>query len=436
MVNISLPHNYKPRKYQLPILKALDSGKKRCVWVAHRRSGKDVTILNWVIKSLFKEVCTAFYVLPTYAQAKKVIWDAINNDGFRIIDYFPKEVIKSKHQQEMKISLINGSMFQLVGSDNIDSLVGTNPKIVVFSEYALQSPQAWEFLRPILRANGGVAIFISTPRGKNHFHEMTIIAGDNSADWFYEKLTIDDTGVVSKEDYAKEIKEGMSEELALQEYYCSFDRGIEGSFYGKLLDKLWTEKRICSVPYDTSANVNVAWDIGYGDSTSLVFWQQVGAEVRVIDYYENQGEGIVHYAKVLQNKPYVYGTHFLPHDAGAGSIQTGMTVQQIARQNGIKSVLLKRNSLESGIELTRGLLSHCYIDQEKCKRLIDCLTNYHKKFNEKMNCYSAEPVHDWSSHGADAFRYLAQSRNEYGVSASGGLTPDKIKDMRQRNLGY
>jgi hypothetical protein len=388
MKSITLPHIFKPRAYQLPILGALDSGIKRVVWCAHRRSGKDVTILNWCIKRLFQEKGTCFYILPTYSQGKKVIWEEMNNDGLRLIDYFPQAIIENKNQQEMKIRLVNGSLFQVIGSDNIDSLVGTNPKIIVFSEYAVQQPQAWDYLRPIVKMNGGYAIFISTPRGKNHFYDLKNIAMDNPKTWFYEELPIDKTNVMTHEDFEMEIKTGMSQEKALQEYYVSFDRGIEGSFYGRLIDKARDEKRIGHVGNEARSNVNTSWDIGFGDSTSIVFWQTVGSEVRIIDFYENQGEGMCHYAKVLQDRKYVYGQHFFPHDAGSGSIQTGKTLVQVARELGINATVLKRDDISVGIEAARALLSVCFLDTIKCAHLIKCLENYHKKFNEKTNCYS------------------------------------------------
>ncbi len=437
MKSLILPHIYQPRKYQLPILSALDSGIKRVVWCAHRRSGKDVTILNWCIKRLFQEKGTCFYILPTYSQGKKVIWEEMNNDGLRMIDYFPAQIIESKNQQEMKIRLINGSLFQVIGSDNIDSLVGTNPKIIVFSEYAVQMPAAWDYLRPIVKMNGGYAIFISTPRGKNHFYDLKNIAKDNSETWFYEELPIDKTGVMTHEDFLNEIKTGMSEEKALQEYYVSFDRGIEGAFYGRLIDKAREDKRIGNVGWEPRSNVNTTWDVGFGDSTSVIFWQVVGSEVRIIDFYENQGEGMVHYAKMLQERKYLYGSHFFPHDAGSGSIQTGKTLVTVARELGLNVTVLKRDDISVGIEAARSLLSVCFIDAIKCSHLIKCLENYHKKFNEKTNCYSETPVHDWSSHASDAFRYVAMSRQHYGGSGvSSSLTPDKIREMRQRNLGY
>jgi hypothetical protein len=435
MITVDIPFRFNPRPYQLPVLQHLDEGYRRAVLVWHRRSGKDLTIFNWVFKKLLSEVCTCFYILPTYSQAKKVIWDSITIEGFRFFDYIPEQIILSKNKQELKINLINGSTLQLIGSDNIDSLVGTNPKIIVFSEYAIQSPAAWDYLRPILDVNKGYAIFISTPRGKNHFYDLLTMARANKDKWFSEVLTINDTGVLNDEDMDQARSENMSDELIQQEFYCSFSRGVEGSYYGKLIEKARTEGRICNVPYEPRAPVNTAWDHGYGDSTSIVFWQDVGGETRIIDAYENFGEGISHYVKLIQGKPYVYGTHYFPHDAGSGSIQTGKTTQDTAEELGLKTTLLPRpHDIGPGIEFVRSLLNIAYIDEQKCKHLIKCLENYHKRYNEKTQSYSDTPLHDWTSHMSDAVRYMATARVEYGRGL-GSMTPEKLLQMKT-NAGY
>lgn len=360
-----------------------------------------------------------------------MIWDASTNEGKRILDYVPKEIIESKNSQQMQLRLTNGSLYQLIGSDNIDSLVGTNPKIIIFSEYAIQSPSAWEYLRPILDVNRGYAVFISTPRGKNHFYDLMLMAKQNP-EWYCEILSIKDTGVLTEKDIDKIRAEGVSEELIQQEYYCSFNRGVEGSYYGKLIEKAREDKRICNVPYETRSPVHTAWDIGYGDSTSITFWQEIGGEIRIIDFYENQGEGIAHYVKHLQNKPYVYGTHYLPHDAGSGSLQTGRTLQDVAYEQGIKTILLEREiDIQIGIEAVRNLLSIAFIDETKCRHLIKCLENYHKKFNDKTQAYSETPVHDWCSHAADSVRYMANARIQFG-RGPGSMTPQKLQEIKNR----
>lgn len=427
---------FQPRPYQCKIIHALNSGTKRAVWVVHRRGGKDLTIFNWcILQLLLNPGWTAFHILPTYSQAKKVIWDSSTNDGKRILDYIPDECIQSKHGQQMQIRLTNGSLYQLIGSDNIDSLVGSNPKIIIFSEYAIQSPAAWDYLRPILDVNKGYAIFISTPRGKNHFYDLKNMA-QASPSWFCEVLPISETGVLNEEEIQTMRSEGVSEEHIQQEFYCSFNRGVEGSYYGRIIEKGREEERICNVPYESRSPVHTAWDIGYGDSTSIVFWQEIGGELRIIDFYENQGEGIAHYAKLIQSKPYVYGTHYMPHDAGSGSIQTGRTLQDVAYEQGIKTTVLERETdISVGIESTRSMLSIAYIDKTKCLHLIKCLENYHKKFNEKTQSYSETPLHDWTSHAADAVRYMANARIQYG-RGPGSMTKDKLDKIKMQSGVY
>jgi len=378
---------------------------------------------------------TAFHILPTYSQAKKVIWDSSTNDGKRILDYIPKEAIESKNGQEMKIRFTNGSMFQLIGSDNIDSLVGSNPKIIIFSEYAIQSPAAWAYLSPILEVNGGYAIFISTPRGKNHFYELVKAARTNKK-WFCEVLSVKDTNVLTEENINQiQIDNGFSDEHMQQEYYCSFDRGVEGSYYGKCIAKAYSEKRICNVPYEPRSAVNTAWDLGVADSTSIVFWQEIGGELRIIDYYENQGEGVSHYAKIIQNKPYVYGNHYFPHDGGTRGIESARTPQELYYEQGIKvNILPRMSNIQSGIDDVRPMLAIAYIDEQKCKFLIKCLENYHKKYNEKTESYSDTPMHDYTSHCADAIRYMAQARISFG-KGPGSMTPEKLQQLKS-NAGY
>ena len=220
---ITLPHLFTPRPYQLPLLKAMDGGIKRAVLVAHRRSGKDKVCFNYMVKRACERVGTYFYFLPEFSQAKKVIWENIDNDGLKMLDHVPKELIKKKpNDTELKIELINGSIIQLFGADTFSkSGVGTNPVGVVFSEYSVNKPEIWDFIRPILRVNGGWAIFNFTPRGQNHAFKLLEIA-KASPNWFSEVLTVDDTGVLTPEDIQQEREEGMPEAMIDQEFYCKF----------------------------------------------------------------------------------------------------------------------------------------------------------------------------------------------------------------------
>ena len=256
-------NKFVPRTYQLPILDAIENkGYKRVIAIMPRRAGKDVTAFNLCIRACVRKPCVIYYIFPTYAQAKKVIWDSVTNSGERILDYIPDSLVDSKNGQEMKIRFKNGSLLQLVGSDNYDSLMGTNPQGVVFSEYALQDPRAYQFIRPILAANDGWALFISTPRGKNSLYELYQIAL-NSKNWFAMKLTLDDTQHISQAEIERERAEGvMSEDLIQQEYYTSFDMGVEGAYYAKYMDKMRIDGRIGDVPWEPGFKVNTAWDLG------------------------------------------------------------------------------------------------------------------------------------------------------------------------------
>lgn len=435
---IEILADYAPRWYQKEFERAMFSGYRRAFLLYHRRAGKDYSCWMLTIYAACRDVPGIYYyILPTYNQGRKVIWDGIDESGKRFLDYIPKEAIDGNaNSSEMKIRLKNGSLIQVVGSDNPDAIRGTNPKGVVLSEYAMQDPRIWaEILSPILLKNGGWAVFNTTPMGKNHAWKLWSDACDNPKLWYSQKLTIEDTSLITPEQIEEQRKEGRTEEIIQQEFYCSFDRGMDGSYYAKLMHRMVMEDRICNVPYDHAALVNTAWDCGYGDSTAIIWYQIVGSEVRIIDYYENHGEGLAHYAKVLQNKGFVYGRHYLPHDIAAGHYQTGMTGLQKLWELGIKGIALPRADFDVGIEETRSLLSHCYIDKVRCKRLIECLQSYHKKFNEKLQVYSDEAQHDFSSHAADATRYLAMALKLYG-KGTGSLTKDRIDEMRRKAYGY
>lgn len=406
-------NEFKPRPYQAPVLKALDDGYKCVLAIMPRRSGKDITALNYVIRQMWEHPGVYYYIFPTYSQAKKVIWDSITNDGKKILDYFPKELIIQLNSQEMKIRMKakggKASLFQLIGSDNYDSLMGTNPRGCVFSEYALQDPLAYQYIRPILTANGGWALFISTPRGKNHLWTLYQLAKE-SPDWFCYKLTIDDTNHIPLEEIEKERLEGiMSDDMIQQEYYTSFDMGVEGSYYNKYIDRCRRNEQISVVPWESAFKVHTAWDIGVRDQTSIIFFQTIGQTVRIIDAYENSKEGIEHYAEVIANKPYLYGTHIAPHDIKVKEWGSGITRFEKARQLGIDFTLAPNLSIPDGIEACRSLFSKIWIDEEKCSDLIKALENYRQQYDSKKKVYLPRPLHDWSSHFCDSFRYLATS---------------------------
>lgn len=342
------------------------------------------------------------------------------NTGERILDFIPKELIEGvPNSQEMKIRFVNGSMLQLVGSDNYDSLMGTNPQGVIFSEYALQDPRAYQHLRPILTGNDGWALFISTPRGKNHLYELYQIARQNP-DWFCYKLTVEDTQHIPLWEIEKEKAEGiMSDDLIQQEYYTSFEMGVEGSYYAKYIDRLRVKGQIGMVPWESAFKVHTVWDLGFSDSTSIIFFQTIGQTVRIIDCYEKSKEGLEHYVKVLENKPYSYGRHIAPHDIRVREFTSGVARIDKARQLGINFTIASNIPIPDGIEAVRSAFSKIWIDERACGTLIKALENYRQEYDSKRRVYKGYPLHDWSSHFADSMRYLCVSlpKTRDGLSA-------------------
>lgn len=234
-MEVQIPFKFTPRDYQLPLFSAMDAGIKRAIVVWHRRAGKDKACWNYTIKRAFERVGTYFYFLPEYSQAKKVVWDNIDNDGFKMLDHIPESLIANKNATDLKITLINGSVIQLIGADNFEkSGVGTNPIGVVMSEYSINKPEVWNFIRPILAVNGGWAIFNFTPRGQNHAYQLLEMAKDNE-EWFTQVLTVADTGILSPEDIEREKREGMSQAMIDQEFYCKFIESAT-SFFKNITD--------------------------------------------------------------------------------------------------------------------------------------------------------------------------------------------------------
>ena len=447
-----MPRNFVPRPYQLPILQAFDSGKTRGVWVAHRRSGKDKTCVNLVVKKMLERVGAYYYIFPTYNQGRKVLWDGIDRDGNLLMDHFPKELIEGKpNDTEMKLHFKNGSLFQIVGSDNIDSILGTNPVGVVFTEYALQDPVAWGFIRPILAENGGWAVFVSTVRGENHFYDIYELAKSDPENWFCRIDKASETKVIPAEVLEQERKEIKrlygSDALYQQEYECNFTVSIPGAYYADHIAKAYAEGRVGKVTHEPTVQVDTWWDLGINDRMAIWFTQSVGQEVRVIDYYENSGHGLPHYIGLLQEKGYIYGWHTAPHDIEVRELTSGKSRKETAQSLGIHFDIAPKLLLIDGIYAVRNLFSRCWFDAEKCRAGLNALKSYRKQYDEKRKTYLDMPYHDWSSNGADAFRTLATGLNLVDVQETAPLvvsrlvknSPNGIKrgpEWRKAHAGY
>lgn len=442
---IVIPHNFILRDYQEPAWKALKDGKKRVVCCWHRGAGKDLFALNWLIYKAIQEKAVYLHLFPQYAQGKRAIWNSIHNtdegESTSYLDHFPPEIVKYKNSTEMRIELVNGSIYMVMGIDgkNAQLARGMNPTHVIVSEYAYMDPQSWYTIEPRVIQNNGTVLFLSTPNGKNHFYDLYNHAANNGDDRYFASLiTNEDTKIVTEEDLQDMRTQGRPEDFIQQEYYCSFTRGAEGSYYGKLIQKAREEERICKLAIKPDLPCHTAWDIGRGDSTAIwIFQSLANGSTNFIHYYENTNEALDHYFRYLDkwkdaNKA-LFGTHFAPHDM-ANREMTGERLE-MARNMGYTMLVLKRDSIEDGIQAVRSLLPSCSFDSINCKRGIQCLDFYRKKWNETLKVYYDEALHDQYSHGADAFRYAAMGLKKYG-STQNKLTADSILDMRRRNLGY
>jgi hypothetical protein len=307
----------------------------------------------------------------------------------------------------MLIEFVNGSVWQCVGADNHDALVGSNPVGVVLSEWPLMPPRTYDFIRPILTENGGWAWFIYTPRGKDHGFDMFEMAKANP-EWFAEKVDIETAGVLdAKAIIAEERASGMPEELIQQEYYCDFNVGVVGSVYDKEMVRAQESGRIAEFPYDPNWPVETSWDLGMRDATAIWFIQRVGATVRCIDYYENSGVGLEHYVGVINSKGYAYTRHIAPWDIEVRELGSGKSRKEIAEQLGIIFEVAPKLKLDDGINAARALLSKTSFDRIRCAEGIEALKHYRREWDEETGTLRKEPTHDWSSHAASAFRYYA-----------------------------
>jgi phage terminase large subunit len=389
---------YKPRPLQREVHKSL---KRFNVLVCHRRFGKSVLAINeLILHAVNNPNHKLAYIAPTYRQGKAIAWDYLKQYTKPLM-YFGGD----KNETELRIDLWNGSKIQIYGADNNDSLRGLGFHGVIMDEYAIMAPRTWtEIVRPAISDTLGWVIFIGTPMGHNQFWEVYDYALRGHKDWFGKMYRASETNVIP-DDELKEAASIMTEEQYNQEFECSFTAAVSGSYYGKLMTKADNENRIGPVPVDSNVGVETWWDLGIGDSTAIWFAQRVGEEVHLIDYYENSGESLMHYADVLEDKGYAYSRHVAPHDIQARELGTGKSRLEVSQELGIMFEVAPRLEVDHGIESVRNALPYCWFDREKCKLGIDALRQYRKQWDEKNQVFKNKPLHDWCSHSADAFRY-------------------------------
>jgi hypothetical protein len=410
---ISLPNDFEARWYQKRYMGYFDAGGKRACWVVHRRGGKDLTALHQTVKMMMRRPGVYWHIFPTQTQGRKALWEGFRRDGKRIMEnVFPRAIRKSPREwlpnAEMVIELVNGSVWRLMGSDSME-VVGAGPVGVVLSEYSLAKPRTWDLIRPMLRENDGWASFVFTPRGKNHGWKLYEMARKNPA-WFCELRSLRDTKAYDPEaTMAEERAEGMPEDLIRQEYLCDWNAANVGAVFGDLVEALDSRGGIGEFTHDFG-EVQTAWDLGMSDATGIWFFVATPRGLDVIDHYEANNKPLSHYLDELERRNYRYKKHWLPHDARARTLATGTSVQeQFEQRVGRGLVEIGPSlSLADGIQAGRWLLQQESLRvHSRCAAGIDALKAYRYTWDDDSKTFSRKPLHDWSSHTADAWRGLA-----------------------------
>ena len=396
---------YKPRDLQAEMHKDL---KRWNVLVMHRRFGKTVFAVNHMIKHVL--TCPlprprVALVAPTFTQAKRISWDYVK--------YYAGVIPGvTFNETELRADFPNNGRIMLLSGENPDALRGIYLDLCVFDEYGMQNPRVWgEVVRPALSDREGAAIFLGTPAGHNHFFDILQQAkeqGEEGSDqWYWKIAKASETNLV-KDEELEAAKLQMTPEQYEQEYECSFTAAIIGAYYGKLLAEADDNGKITRVPYDPALPVHTAWDLGINDSTAIWFAQVYrGGAVNVIDYYENSGVGLDHYAEVLRKKDYHWGDHLAPHDIEVRELGSGKSRLETAFSLGIRFKVIPRMKIADGINAARMIIPKCYFDRDKCAEGLEMLRQYRQEWDERKKIFRDQPRHDFTSHAADAFRYLA-----------------------------
>lgn len=396
---------YTPRVLQEKMHSAL---KRFNVIVCHRRFGKTVFSVNEMIDQALrcKRKDPQFaYVAPTYGQAERIAWDMLKS--------FTKDIPGIEYNQAKLMCTIprphmnDRIKFFLLGAENPDTIRGMYLDGAILDEFAEMDPRVWgQVIRPALSDRMGWAIFIGTPRGQNHFYDIHQVALKNeSGNWYTVVYKVSQTGIIPPEEI-KGMKAEMSDEEYEQELECSFTAALIGAYYGKIINEIEEAGHLAKVDHDPALLVDTFWDLGVGDTTAIWFIQQYRQEIRVIDYLEMGGEGLPYYAKKLKEghrAKYNYRDHHWPFDGASRDLSTGKERSTTMRELGVRVTVAKRHSIEDRIDATRRMLPKCYFDREKCERGIQALKNYQRKWDAKNKIFLDKPLHDWSSHGSDAF---------------------------------
>ena len=383
-----------------------DRVERWSVIVAHRRCGKTVLCINDLIyRALIedKENGRYAYVAPYLSQSKSIAFDYLL--------HYSRPVMARANQSELWVELLNGARIRLFGADNPDTLRGLYLDGVVLDEYADMKPSIFgSVIRPLLADRKGWATFIGTPKGHNAFWEVYNNATQDP-DWYVKVLRASQTGLLEQSELDDAAKT-MTQDQYLQEFECDFESAILGAYYGKEMRQLTDQGRITEVEYDPLFPVHTAWDLGYSDDTAIWWFQVVHGEIRCLDYHSSNGQPVAFYAGIIQSREkergYTYGTHWLPHDARAKTLSSNRSViEQLGDKIPLKTIKITPNlKLQDGIQASRLALTRTWFDHKTIDG-IECLRQYQREYDEDKKVFRDKPRHDWTSHGADAFRYLA-----------------------------
>ena len=378
---------------------------------------------------------TYWHCLPEYGQARKALWNAVNphTGKKRMDEAFPPEIVARKNDQEMYLELVNGSTWQLIGSDRYDATVGSGPAGITYSEWALSNPSAWAYHRPMVAENNGWASFITTPRGNNHCKSMLDMAQDNP-NWFTEVLPVTTTGALND----AQLKEALSEYQALygsdlglayfeQEYMCSFAGAMVGAYWGGEVAKAEREGRIREVEIDWTQPVHTAWDLGKAVNNPIWCFQVIGQSIRVVDFYVPESDDLEDWCEWLDAKRY-HGNDYVPHDIMVTEWGAKRSRYDLLKSMGRKPVRVPRVSVADGIQAGRRTINEAVFDKERCAHGIEGLRAYRREWDDDFKRFRDNPVKDWAEHIGSSFRYLALAWRD--------VKPKPVKKETPKELVY
>lgn len=435
----------------MPSWRAWEAGCKRELLIWHRRAGKDDVCLHKAACAAHTRIGNYWHTLPMYSQARKAIWEAINpHSGIRRIEEaFPRDIVAGRNDTDMMVRFRNGSTFKLVGSDDPSSLVGSPPVGITFSEFALANPASWAYLAPILAENGGWASFITTPRGRNHVARMLEVARrdpwDGTKGWFSEILTPAETGFsldlveAQRREYHGIYGWDAGDALIEQEYWCSFEAAILGAYYGKLIAQAERNGRLTAIQADPVLPLHTAWDLGLGANMAVIIFQITGNEVRVLATVQGAHDEVIedcivklHLWRSSRAPDCQWGFDYVPHDARVRELGTGKTRIETFLKLKRKPVLVPEHKVDDGIAQARLTLPQCWFNEPDCVDGLEALRQYRAEWDEDKRVFKNTPLHDWTSHYADAFRYLAMTWR--AAKAEKPKTPERPKSFTEMSL--